>query len=104
MDEWGLFDLGEHTHFVEFGAGKAGLSSFVSATAKPGSVFVVNDREARRNKLDKVMRERGFVVHRDTVDIKDYNLANTEYTDIVGIAKHLCGGATDLTLMALKHS
>ena len=50
MDEWELFNLGEQTHFVEFGAGKAGLSSFVSASAKPGSVFVVNDREPRRYK------------------------------------------------------
>jgi len=41
---------------------------------------------------------------RDTVDIKDYDLSRKDsYTNIIGVAKHLCGGATDLTLTSLEN-
>lgn len=74
MKEWGLLSV-EGATYLEFGAGKAGLSSFISGHAVKPATFVVNDREARRLKQDKVMREGGFDVQRDTVDIKDYDLS-----------------------------
>jgi predicted oxidoreductase len=45
--------------FVEFGAGKAGLSFSVAEAAEKGSTFLVIEREARRNKKDKDIRELG---------------------------------------------
>lgn len=87
--------------FVEFGAGKAGLSFSVAEEAEKGSSFLVIEREARRNKKDKDIRELGHEIQRETMDIKDFDLAYfKERTAIVGIAKHLCGGATDLALMS----
>mgnify|MGYP003348924735 CR=1 FL=1 len=42
--------------FVEYGAGKAGLSSFIALDADKKSTFIVVEREARRNKKDKEIR------------------------------------------------
>jgi hypothetical protein len=44
MGAWNLLN----GTFVEYGAGKAGLSSFISGKTEKESFFVVNDREARR--------------------------------------------------------
>ena len=85
--------------FVEFGAGKAGLSSFIALEAAKESTFIVVEREARRNKRDKEIRAQGLEVRREMMDIKDFDLSYfKEKKQIIGIAKHLCGGATDLTL------
>ena len=73
------------------------------------SKFVVIEREARRNKKDRFMRASGFGTERYMMDIADFDIvkylkhiSETSSKDksvhIVGIAKHLCGGATDLTL------
>lgn len=89
--------------FVEYGAGKAGLSWFIAAEAEKSSTFVVIEREARRNKKDKDIRVLGMDVKREMMDIKDFDLAYfKEKTKIVGVAKHLCGGATDLALTSFK--
>mmetsp|Transcript_2207 Transcript_2207/g.1913 ORF Transcript_2207/g.1913 Transcript_2207/m.1913 type:complete len:139 (+) Transcript_2207:196-612(+) len=48
---------------------------------------------------------------REKMDISDFNLVKwleihceqKEETNVVGIAKHLCGGATDLTLTSFQH-
>ncbi len=45
--------------FVEYGAGKAGLSSFISFAAEKSSTFMIVEREARRNKKDKEIRAAG---------------------------------------------
>jgi len=112
--------------YVEYGAGKGGLSHFVSQRLADkykeergndvsveelhkDSKFVVIDREARRNKKDRYMRASGFGTERYLMDIADFDIVKylqhiTDHTSrdkdihIVGIAKHLCGGATDLTL------
>ena len=90
--------------FVEYGAGKAGLSSFIGESAEKGSSFIVVEREARRNKQDKVMRWAGHETRRETMDIKDFDLGYfaDEKKDIIGVAKHLCGAATDLALCSFK--
>lgn len=113
--------------YVEYGAGKGGLSHFVSQrlsekykqeTGKQCSLkdskFVLIDRDARRNKKDKYMRNLGFGIERYLMDIADFDIAKylnhvkTQIQDskpvkFVGIAKHLCGGATDLTLTSIKN-
>ena len=101
--------------YVEYGAGKAGLSSFVAqrlgelhekAEAGKGSkVFVVIDRDALRMKKDLHIRNSGFETDRIRIDIADFDLVKylglkheSQQPKVIGIAKHLCGGATDLAL------
>jgi tRNA A58 N-methylase Trm61 len=60
--------------FIEYGAGKAGLSSFIAEKASPDSTFIVVEREARRLKKDKEIRAFGFEITRITMDIKDLDL------------------------------
>ena len=132
MEEAGLLDClnkeEEQFIYVEYGAGKAGLSHFVSSRLgikyneftdkalgkqmQKGSRFVVIDRDARRNKKDKFLRASGFECERYRMDIADFDIvkyldhiqkttAKEKKVNIVGIAKHLCGGATDLTLTSI---
>ena len=132
MDEAGLLDClnkeEQQFIYVEYGAGKAGLSHFVSSRLgikynefpdkalgkqmQKGSRFVVIDRDARRNKKDKFLRASGFECERYRMDIADFDIvkyldhiqkttAKEKQVNIVGIAKHLCGGATDLTLTSI---
>ena len=113
--------------YVEYGAGKGGLSHFVSQrlsekykeeanqlSTQKDSKFVLIDRDARRNKKDRYMRGLGFGIERYLMDIADFDIAKylnhvkTQTQDekpvkFVGIAKHLCGGATDLTLTSIKN-
>ena len=71
------------------------------------------DRDARRNKKDRYMRASGFVTERQLMDIADFDIvkylshisettSKDKKVSIIGIAKHLCGGATDLTLTSFK--
>ena len=66
--------------YVEFGAGKAGLSSFVAADLHDkkvdpkGQGFLVIEREARRMKLDYKMIGLGFRTVRERMDIADFDL------------------------------
>ena len=64
--------------------------------------FLVIDREARRFKKDKYVKGSGFEVERQKFDIADFDLnkyaAMNKGPKVIGIAKHLCGGATDLAL------
>ena len=84
---------------MEYGAGKAGLSSFIAAAAGKGSKFILVDREPRRHKQDKLIKYLGLEVRRELMDIKDFDLEKfDEAKSVIGIAKHLCGGATDLAL------
>lgn len=90
-----------------------------------GTKFLMIDRDRPRMKMDKKIIEdiREIdnknlpVVHRLKVDIKDLQLAkaidlcgsadvekNESKTNYVGISKHLCGVATDLTLRCLINS
>ena len=78
------------------------------------SKFVLIDRDARRNKKDRYMRASGFGIERYLMDIADFDIAKylahiqastttAKPVRFVGIAKHLCGGATDLTLTSIKN-
>ena len=90
--------------YMEFGAGKGGLSFFISKVVK-GCDNVLIDRKNFRRKLDaKVDRVGETKVNpfkRLYIDIKDLVLSKVDEVKgkhCVVISKHLCGGATDVTL------
>jgi len=104
--------------YVEFGAGRAGLSSFVAAKLiendNKSNVFLAIDRDTRRFKLDKEYKDI-MTTFRERLDISDFDLAtflqkkkeskelNPEQDlRLIAIAKHLCGGATDLSLTSMS--
>eukprot|EP00667_Euglena_gracilis_P011219 EG_transcript_11444 len=91
--------------YVEFGAGKGGLSYFLSRVA-PGCSNVLVDRKNFKRKLDAVVRfEKEF--HRLYIDIKDLVLGKVpalQGTACVAVSKHLCGTATDLTLQCIART
>lgn len=77
----------EQVRYVEYGAGKGGLSHFVSQRLadryqeqegpkdhKKESKFVLIDRDARRNKKDRYMRASGFETERHLMDIADFDI------------------------------
>lgn len=69
--------------FVEYGAGRAGLSSFIAdhlstllseeKIKAEHSKFVIVDRDTRRFKLDKNFKDT-FETFREKMDIADFNL------------------------------
>ena len=69
---------------------------------------MIIDRDRRRYKLDKNIRD-VFPTIREKMDIADVNLEvflehhAPDKRSLVSIAKHLCGGATDLTLASLEN-
>ena len=107
----GLVSADEDRLYVEFGAGRAGLSSFVAKKLQElgnkGSAFLAVDRDTRRFKLDKEFRG-SFLAFREKMDISHFDLArfrlenSVAHLPLVCIAKHLCGGATDLALAPLS--
>ncbi|ODV66417.1 DUF715-domain-containing protein [Hyphopichia burtonii NRRL Y-1933] len=115
--------------YVEFGCGKGELSRSLNQcimsdikggeeeeqTGKYG--FGLIDRGVNRLKLDrriiKDCEEGKFpyahpIIRRSRIDIKDLKLDNfvldLEPKKVVGISKHLCGAATDLTLKLIFNS
>ena len=59
-------------------------------------------------KADCKIKGKGFQVVRERMDIADFDLVKwltlrQEAVKVVGIAKHLCGGATDLALTSFEH-
>jgi len=62
--------------FIEYGAGRAGLSSYVADRLEKGVAnfkFIIVDRDTRRRKLDKNFREE-FDTFREKMDIADFDL------------------------------
>ena len=65
--------------FIEYGAGRAGLSAFVADRMKQDNkneslhAFIIVDREARRYNHDKNFRDR-FLTIREKMDIADFDL------------------------------
>ncbi|KNE62378.1 hypothetical protein AMAG_07601 [Allomyces macrogynus ATCC 38327] len=89
--------------FVEFGAGKGELGHYVQSALAAKSItapFYTVDRSNFRLKFDRYM-----AVERLALDIKDLDLTKVESLNlpVVALSKHLCGGATDLTLTCLGH-
>lgn len=95
--------LQEKTCFIEYGAGKAALTFWLATAMKDlkGSKVLVVDRASHRHKKDNLIRDRDLV-ERIRADIADLSLKGLEMLSscesLVGVSKHLCGGATDLAL------
>ena len=99
--------------YVEFGAGRAGLSSYVANKLiqlnNKDNIFLAIDRDSRRFKLDKEYKEE-MLTYREKIDIADFDLSgflqqqklDAKNYQIIALAKHLCGGATDLALTSFS--
>lgn len=104
--------------YIELGCGRAELSRFVNLCIKHDGETVQSlckygfgliDRGVTRMKADnKIVKEAGTVkptVKRSRIDIKDLDLdlfiRDLGPYNVVGISKHLCGVATDLSLRML---
>ncbi|XP_018310046.1 tRNA:m(4)X modification enzyme TRM13 homolog [Mycetomoellerius zeteki] len=102
----------DDTCFIEFGAGKAQLTYWLGQIIKDksNSCILLIDRSSHRHKSDnKLKREESrLTVKRIRADIADLQLNQiSEIRSIkykVGIAKHLCGTATDLAIRCLVKS
>lgn len=92
------------TCFIEYGAGKASTSYWIAVIIEnlEGAKVLVIDRASPRNKRDNLVKDR---TERIRVDISDLDLQQLEPAknceSIVGVSKHLCGGATDLALRCI---
>lgn len=121
----GLLDDAANTTFADLGAGKAYLTLMI-ARATEACNFIINDNQTFKNKADRILRRfvRDDVKHtafvRCQADLKDFvvsgaleelqataksasaapHLQKTP-SKVVGVGKHLCGGATDLALRSL---
>ncbi|XP_067929861.1 tRNA:m(4)X modification enzyme TRM13 homolog isoform X2 [Watersipora subatra] len=103
--------LTDGTTFIEFGAGRARLTSYLLGTIsnqRNSSVLLI-DRGTTRNKSENKHKyvEGGPSFERLRIDIKDLMLEEHHVLkgvdrDIVAYSKHLCGSATDLTLRCLE--
>ncbi|XP_043287308.1 tRNA:m(4)X modification enzyme TRM13 homolog [Venturia canescens] len=99
----------DNTCFIEFGAGKGKLTYWLAQTIldKSGSSVLLIDRSSHRHKSDNKLKneECPINVTRIRADIADLRLCNVpeiqNAENIVGIAKHLCGAATDLSIRCL---
>ncbi|XP_003706604.1 tRNA:m(4)X modification enzyme TRM13 homolog [Megachile rotundata] len=102
----------DNTCFMEFGAGKGKLTYWLGKMIKDrkNSCILLVDRSSHRHKSDNKLRNEQLplVIKRIRADIADLKL--NDITEIqkfdykVGIAKHLCGTATDLTINCLIHA
>ena len=121
----GLLDDASNTTFSELGAGKAYLTLMI-ARATAARNFIINDNQTFKLKADRILRRMSRDGVKDTAfvrcqsDLKDFvtsgalqelqsssssastapQLQKTPWK-VVGVGKHLCGGATDYALRSL---
>ncbi|XP_049621805.1 tRNA:m(4)X modification enzyme TRM13 homolog [Suncus etruscus] len=100
--------LGPGRCFIEFGAGKGKLSHWVDIALKDAENvhFILVEKVTTRFKVDGKHRKEKSVFQRLQIDIQHLCLnkipiLNKEKLPVVGIGKHLCGVATDLSLRCL---
>jgi tRNA:m4X modification enzyme len=107
MDDVQLLDAS--AAFLELGAGR-GMLSLALAQALPDNLYVLIDRAGGRGKADHIIRDAAKAqkeprVKRAKIDIRHLNLAGMQELNdapaVVGMSKHLCGVATDLSLRSL---
>lgn len=100
-------------NYIEFGAGRGQLTASIIEAIPQENVskccFVLVDRGTNRRKLDSKHRLIGHIeVMRLRTDIKDLCLERLEVLQnsnpVVGVSKHLCGCATDLSLRCIVNS
>jgi len=95
--------------YVEFGAGRGGLSRAVFTglgTSAGKATFLLIDRAGNRKKVDSKLKAEAQNVTRLKVDVKDLNLTQVseiQHKRLVFIGKHMCGGGTDVSLKCALH-
>ncbi|XP_065075330.1 tRNA:m(4)X modification enzyme TRM13 homolog [Ochlerotatus camptorhynchus] len=98
----------QDTAFVEFGAGKGQVAFWLATILQKSGlsnvkVFLV-DKASHRHKKDNKIEDRE-IIQRIRADIGDLVLRKLDVLkgsrNVVGVGKHLCGGATDLALRCL---
>jgi len=105
--------LEDERTFIEFGAGRGALSHWIQKAmeGKNKTKFLLVDRQHNRNKLDCYHKgeNQGPSFERLNIDIQHLDLGNvdsitTDVHHVTGVGKHLCGGATDLSLKCLMEA
>ncbi|XP_076326696.1 tRNA:m(4)X modification enzyme TRM13 homolog [Tachypleus tridentatus] len=107
LESCGLVE--NNTCFVEFGAGRGQLSYWAVQAVPDKSTcsFVLIDKGSQRHKFENRLKgENEPRIERIRIDIQDLVLGKVPWVAnhegrIVGISKHLCGAATDLSLRCL---
>ncbi|XP_058790637.1 tRNA:m(4)X modification enzyme TRM13 homolog [Phymastichus coffea] len=102
----------ENTCFIEFGAGRGKLSYWLAQAMKnqTNSSILLVDRSNHRHKLDNKLKDQNskIKVVRVRADIADLKLSDIpevkEKQCWVGVAKHVCGAATDLALRCITNA
>ncbi|EDV22993.1 uncharacterized protein TRIADDRAFT_57802 [Trichoplax adhaerens] len=110
MEKFGL--LRSQACYIEFGAGRGKLSHWVARALSEYNnkvEFVLIDRANNRRKLDcmHTSNKMGPKFERVKMDIEHFNLAKYSFKadwDVIGIGKHLCGAATDVSLRCLMNT
>ena len=109
MENFGI--MNKDYIYLEYGAGKGNLSHQIAVRNNDKSAHILIEKEPRRNKFDKNHRDNQNFIRLRT-DINDFNInilpqVLPEYKldplvyNVIGISKHMCGGATDLSLNSL---
>lgn len=99
----------DSTSFVEFGAGKGQLAFYLAKLLenKENSQVILVDRMSLRHKKDNKIEDRSLV-QRIRADIADFCIDKLECLrkakKCIAVSKHLCGGATDLTLRCITQA
>ena len=93
------------TCFVELGAGTGKLSQWLAhRDQRTDNFFVLVDRQICRNRADYYFKKGVNNYTRFKMDIKDIEVGKVaqveSHTSVCIACKHLCGGATDLALVA----
>lgn len=111
LDKTGLLENGNT--FVEFGSGRGQLTYWLTKAVPDASTcqFLLVDKASHRHKFDNRLKDiEDLELVRLRVDIGDLFLGRVapqvsgQKESIVGVSKHLCGAATDLSLRCLTQT
>lgn len=96
------FELLLENHcYIELGAGKGGLTERIAYSVS-NCKFVIIDRATSRVKKERTLKSD---FERVKIDIADFDIKSVDSrVPIVGIAKHLCGSATDLSIRGIRRA
>ncbi|XP_066150943.1 tRNA:m(4)X modification enzyme TRM13 homolog isoform X2 [Euwallacea fornicatus] len=99
--------LKDKTCFIEFGAGRGQLSYWIAkaTTSLEGCKLLLIEKASPKHKRDNKLARTCDTIMRIRADIADLVLDKVagvnEAEHVVGVTKHLCGGATDLAIRCL---
>jgi tRNA:m4X modification enzyme len=102
LDDNYLLIPSEESSFIEFGSGRGELSFYVHQAAgdhmaETNSSITLIDRSRVKHKFDNHIPNCKKIY----IDIKDFSLSDYTDKEVVAYSKHLCGSASDLSIMAL---